>query len=64
MYKTFNGWKLAGRVVDQGQRGQFRNEYGDFMFHKNQTKLLGGVERITVYRDHRGRFVRSVTQYA
>lgn len=58
MYNTFNGWKLKGRVVDAGQRGQYRNEYGDFMFHKSQTKPLGPVETITVYRDDRGRFVR------
>lgn len=58
MYNTFNGWKKRGRVVMQGQRGQYENEYGDKMFHKNQTTMIGGVERITVYRDQRGRFIK------
>lgn len=57
-YCTFNGWKQRGRVVCQGERGSHRNEYGDMMFHKSQTKLIGGVERITVYRDRNGRFVK------
>lgn len=61
MYSTFNGWKQKGRVVAQGQRGSFRNEYGDKMFHKNQTLPIGGVERITVYRDSYGRFVKQTT---
>lgn len=63
MYKTFAGWKLIGRVVDKGQKGQYRNEYGDYMFHRSQTKILGPVERITVYRDNRGRFIRSETVF-
>lgn len=63
MYKTFNGWRLVGRVVDQGQRGVFRNEYGDMMFHKSQTKRKGPVETITVYRDEFGRFIRATTRY-
>lgn len=63
MYKTFNGWKLAGRVVMLGQKGQFRNEYGDMMFHKSQTKLIGNVERITVYRDTRGRFIKQTVEF-
>ena len=58
MFKTFNGWKKAGRVVMQGQRGQFENEYGDKMFSVEQTCPIGGVERITVYRDRSGRFVK------
>lgn len=49
---------MEGWVVAQGQRGSFRNEYGDKMFHKNQTLPIGGVERITVYRDNYGRFVK------
>lgn len=63
MYKTFNGWKRAGRVVERGGRGEFRNEYGDMMFHRSQTVPRGPVETITVYRDNRGRFVRSETVY-
>ena len=57
-YSTFNGWKKKGRVVAQGQRGVYENEYGDKMFHRNQTLPIGGVERITVYRDNYGRFVK------
>jgi len=64
MYKTFNGWKLAGRVVCQGERGAFRNEYGDKMFHINQTVKRGSVETIRVYRDPLGRFVRKEVVYA
>lgn len=63
-FNTFNGWKLKGRVVEAGQKGQFRNEYGDMMFSKEQTCLMGGVEKITVYRDRSGRFVRQVVVYA
>lgn len=37
MYRTFNGWKREGRQVAFGESGKFRNEYGDFMFHFNQT---------------------------
>ena len=44
-HKTFNGWKREGRVVDVGQRGQYRNEYGDMMFHRSQTVPIGGVEK-------------------
>ena len=61
MHNTFNGWKLRGRVVAAGERGAFRNEYGDKMFHRSQTVPIGGVEKIVVYRDNRGRFVRSTT---
>lgn len=58
---TFNGWKREGRVVKQGQRSAFRNEYGDAMFYRHQTESIGGVERITVYRDRAGRFVKQTT---
>ena len=60
-YSTFNGWKKQGRVVCQGERGTHYNEYGDKMFHRSQTKPIGGVERITVYRDQFGRFVKQTT---
>ena len=60
-YGTFNGWKKQGRVVMSGQRGVFRNEYGDKMFSRDQTCLIGGIERITVYRNQRGQFIKSVT---
>lgn len=63
MYKTFNGWKRAGRVVMAGQRGSYYNEYGDKMFHLDQTTPIGGVERITVYRDTLGRFVKRTVEY-
>ena len=42
---------------------EYENEYGDKMFHKNQTTPIGGVERITVYRDNSGRFVKQTTIY-
>lgn len=63
MNNTFNGWKLRGRVVMQGERGLFRNEYGDMMFHRSQTTPIGGVERITVYRDTRGRFLKRTVEF-
>lgn len=63
MYKTFNGWRLVGRVVMKGERGLRRNEYGDFLFHKNQTTLIGGIERITVYRDQSGRFIKQTVEF-
>lgn len=63
MHNTFNGWKKRGRVVMAGQRGEYENEYGDKMFHKSQTCPIGGVERITVYRDNSGRFVKQTTVY-
>ena len=63
MHNTFNGWKLRGRVVMQGERGLFRNEYGDMMFHRSQTTPIGGIERITVYRDTRGRFVKQTVTF-
>jgi len=51
MYNTFNGWKLRGRVVRCGERGAFRNEYGDMMFHRTQTKKKGKpVEVVVVAR--------------
>lgn len=61
MHNTFNGWKRQGRVVMAGERGVFRNEYGDAMFSREQTCPIGGVERITVYRDQNGRFVKQTT---
>lgn len=61
MYSTFNGWKLKGRVVAQGERGIYRNEYGDAMFHRSQTKPIGNIETIRVYRDPLGRFVKQTT---
>lgn len=62
MYKTFNGWKLAGRVVAAGERGCYRNEYGDMMFHRSKTIKRGSVETIRVYRDEVGRFIRKETR--
>lgn len=41
MYNTFNGWKLRGRVVIAGERGAYRNEYGDYMYHISQTTVRG-----------------------
>lgn len=41
MYSTFNGWKLQGRVVEYGAKSFTRNEYGDKMFHINQTVRRG-----------------------
>lgn len=41
MYSTFNGWKLQGRVVEYGSKSFQRNEYGDKMFHINQTVRRG-----------------------
>ena len=37
-YNTYNGWKLRGRQVMEGERGLFRNEYGDMMFSLYQTR--------------------------
>lgn len=62
MYNTFNGWKRQGRVVAAGQRGEFRNEYGDMMFHKRQTLVKGSEEVIRVYRDSFGKFIRKETR--
>ena len=61
-FNTFNGWKKRGRVVMQGERGQYENEYGDKMFHRSQTTLIGGVEKITVYRDRYGRFIKKTVE--
>lgn len=58
MYSTYNGWKLQGRQVVMGERGAFRNEYGDMMFHKSQTKFIHPeYEMIRVRRDRYGRFI-------
>lgn len=62
MYQTYNGWKLRGRQVRFGEKGCFRNEYGDYMFHKSQTKSVHddeSVEVILVKRDRYGRFISS-----
>lgn len=61
MYKTFNGWKLAGRIVAQGERSSIRNEYGDKMFHKSQTVRRGPSIRIEY--DNFGNKIRKVTTY-
>lgn len=61
VYRTFNGWKQRGRVVMSGERSEFKNEYGDAMFHRSQTCLRNGIEAIVVYRDPRGRFVKQTT---
>lgn len=56
-FNTFNGWKLRGRQVMQGEKGQFRNEYGDYMFARSQTKsMFDDVEFVVVRRDRLGRF--------
>lgn len=62
-YSTFNGWKRQGRVVASGERGSFYNEYGDKMFHRNQTVPIGGIEKITVYRDEFGRFIKKTVHF-
>lgn len=46
----------------QVKRELSTNEYGDKMFYRNQTVPIGGVERITVYRDQFGRFVRKTVE--
>lgn len=60
-YGTFNGWKKMGRVVKQGERRSHYNEYGDAMFHRSQTKPIGGIETIRVYRDVNGRFIKQTS---
>lgn len=58
-HNTYNGWKLRGRLVMEGELGLFRNEYGDFMFSKDQTlPIHKDVEVIVVKRDRYGRFVK------
>lgn len=47
MYKTYGGWKRAGRQVLPGTRSSFRNEYGDPMFHINCTGPVRYREVIT-----------------
>lgn len=61
-YNTYNGWKLEGRQVEIGEVGQYRNEYGDYMFHKSQT-IPRTRKKVTVYRDRFGSVVRKETQY-
>lgn len=63
-YNTYNGWKLRGRQVLAGERGLFRNEYGDYMFSRAQTKpILDDYEVIVIKRDRYGRFVKQVRNY-
>lgn len=62
MYNTYNGWKLRGRSVYAGERGAFRNEYGDMMFHKSQT-VRTASKKVTIYRDRFGYVVRKEVQY-
>lgn len=62
MLNTYNGWRIRGRQVKLGEKGLFRNEYGDFMFHKSQTKSIHedeSLELILVRRDRFGRFISS-----
>lgn len=40
-WNTFNGWKQLGRVVAQGEISNRRNEYGDKVFHIQQTVPRG-----------------------
>lgn len=63
MYNTFNGWKFTGRHVIAGERGKFRNEYGDFMFHKSQTER-NVAKKVTTLRDRFGNVIsRTVEIY-
>lgn len=59
-YNTYNGWKLRGRQVMEGERGLFRNEYGDWMFSRDQTvsEFKDSYELVLVKRDRFGRFVK------
>lgn len=60
-FNTYNGWKLRGRQVAGGEKGLFRNEYGDYMFSKAQTiPIYKDVEVIVVKRDRYGRFVKQI----
>ena len=57
-YNTYNGWKLRGRQVMEGERGLFRNEYGDMMFSRDQTIKKFSYELILVRRcKYTGRFI-------
>jgi len=62
MYNTYNGWKLQGRSVESGQKGRFRNEYGDMMFHSSQT-VRTATKKVTIYRDRFGGVVSKEVQY-
>ncbi len=59
-YNTYNGWKLRGRQVMEGERGRFRNEYGDWVFSRDQTvsEFKDSYELVLVKRDRFGRFVK------
>ena len=60
-YNTYTGWNIRGRLVCANQKGLFRNEYGDFMFSKDQTlPIHKDVEVIVVKRDRYGRFVKQI----
>lgn len=58
MYNTFNGWKRQGRVVIIGERGIYRNEYGDKMYHIGQTTHRGNsfylprIPQYTIVRNY------------
>ena len=56
MYNTFNGWKLQGRQVTLGSKGCYRNEYGDYMFHKSQTARQA-FKKVTTYKDRFGKTI-------
>jgi len=62
MYNTYNGWKLLGRQVIFGEKGLYRNEYGDYMYHISQTKQRVS-KSVTVYSDCYGRPVRKEINY-
>lgn len=50
MYGTFNGWKRQGRVVAAGEQSHRRNDWGDKIFHINQT--VPQASRVVVYDRH------------
>lgn len=61
MYKTFNGWKLVGRNVKAGESGVVRNEYGDFLFHKDQTTRKN--KTVTTQYDRYGRRITRIVEF-
>lgn len=62
MRNTYNGWKLNGRQVQQGERGLYRNEYGDYIYDISQTKPRA-YKKTVIYRDRYGRVIQKETQY-
>lgn len=62
MYKTFNGWRLDGRVVAAGETGIARNEYGDYLFHKSQT-LPKNSRTVTTTYDNKGRKTTRIIEF-